>query len=117
VDPVPDPAILKKSCSAGNRTLTSASVARNYSGSVDRNYDHYSTDAVYGELTFITNVCILLAWLLIYKKIKLDRLVVCVWTEMFCIPMRFASYRSGSLLFSTTCFKLYIIYCLIIHNY
>jgi hypothetical protein len=38
VDPVPDSLFLRKSGSAGNRTRTS--------GSVDRNSDHYNTDAV-----------------------------------------------------------------------
>jgi hypothetical protein len=39
VDPVPDPLLLTKSGSAGNRTLTSGSVARNS--------DHQATEAVY----------------------------------------------------------------------
>jgi hypothetical protein len=39
VDPVPDPLLLRKSGSAGNRTWTSGSVARNS--------DHYTTEAVY----------------------------------------------------------------------
>jgi hypothetical protein len=38
VDPVPDPLLLRKSGSAGNRTRTSGSVARNS--------DHLSTEAV-----------------------------------------------------------------------
>jgi hypothetical protein len=38
VDPDPDPAFLRKSSSAGNRTRTSLSVARNS--------DHYTTEAV-----------------------------------------------------------------------
>jgi hypothetical protein len=38
VDPVPDPTLLRKSGSAGNRTWTS--------GSVTRNSDHYTTGAV-----------------------------------------------------------------------
>jgi hypothetical protein len=37
VDPVPDPLLLRKSGSAGNRTRTS--------GSVTRNFDHYTTEA------------------------------------------------------------------------
>jgi uncharacterized protein YcbK (DUF882 family) len=37
VDPVPDPLLLRKSGSAGNRTRTSGSVARNS--------DHYLTEA------------------------------------------------------------------------
>jgi hypothetical protein len=39
VDPVPDPLLLRKSGSAGNRTQTSGSVARNS--------DHKTTEAVY----------------------------------------------------------------------
>jgi hypothetical protein len=39
VDPVTDPLILRKSGSAGNLTLTSGSVARNS--------DHWTTEAVY----------------------------------------------------------------------
>jgi hypothetical protein len=39
VDPVPDPLLLRKSGSAGNRNRTSGSVARNY--------DHKTTQAVY----------------------------------------------------------------------
>jgi hypothetical protein len=39
VDPVPDPLLLRESGSAGNRTRTSGSVARNS--------DHYTTEAVY----------------------------------------------------------------------
>jgi hypothetical protein len=38
VDPVPDPLLLRKSGSAGNRTGTSGSVARNS--------DYYTTEAV-----------------------------------------------------------------------
>jgi hypothetical protein len=38
VDPVPDPLLLRKSGRAGNRTRTSASVARNS--------DHYTTESV-----------------------------------------------------------------------
>jgi hypothetical protein len=38
VDPVPDPLVLKKSCNAENRTLTSESVARNT--------DHETTEAI-----------------------------------------------------------------------
>jgi hypothetical protein len=38
VDPVPDPLLLRKSGSAGNRTRTSGSVARNS--------DHQTTEAV-----------------------------------------------------------------------
>jgi hypothetical protein len=38
VDPVPDPLLLRKSGSAGNRTRTSGSVARSS--------DHYTTDDV-----------------------------------------------------------------------
>jgi hypothetical protein len=38
VDPVPDPLLLRKSGSAGNRTRTSGSVAKNS--------DHYTTEAV-----------------------------------------------------------------------
>jgi hypothetical protein len=43
VDPVPDTLLLRKSVSAGNRTRTSGSVARNS--------DHYITEAVeiYGK--------------------------------------------------------------------
>jgi hypothetical protein len=39
VDPVPDPLLLRKFSSAGNRTRTY--------GSVVRNSDHYTTEAVY----------------------------------------------------------------------
>jgi hypothetical protein len=39
VGPVPDPLLLRKSGSAGNRTRTSGSVARNS--------DHYTIEAVY----------------------------------------------------------------------
>jgi hypothetical protein len=39
VDPVPDPLLLRKSGSAGNRTRTSGSIARNF--------DHKTTEAVY----------------------------------------------------------------------
>jgi hypothetical protein len=39
VDPVPDPLLLRKSGTAGNRTWTS--------GSVTRNFDHYTIEAVY----------------------------------------------------------------------
>jgi hypothetical protein len=42
VDPVPDPILLRNSGSAGNRTLTSGSVARNS--------DHQTTESV--NLTF-----------------------------------------------------------------
>jgi hypothetical protein len=38
VDPVPDPLLVRKSVSAGNRTRTSGSVARQS--------DHYTTEAV-----------------------------------------------------------------------
>jgi hypothetical protein len=38
VDSIPDPVLLRKSGSAGNRTQTSGSVARNA--------DHYTTEAV-----------------------------------------------------------------------
>jgi hypothetical protein len=38
VDPVPDPVLLRKSGSAGNGTRTSGSVARNY--------DHYTTEQI-----------------------------------------------------------------------
>jgi hypothetical protein len=43
VDPVPDPLFLRKSSSAGNRTRTSESVARNS--------DHYTTEAVHKDET------------------------------------------------------------------
>jgi hypothetical protein len=39
VNPIPDPLLLRKSGSAGNRTRTSGYVARNS--------DHYTTEAVY----------------------------------------------------------------------
>jgi hypothetical protein len=46
VDPLPDPLFLrKKSGSAGNRTRTSESVARNF--------DHWTTDAVLHAIMFI----------------------------------------------------------------
>jgi hypothetical protein len=41
VDPVPDPPLLRKSGTAGNLTRTSGSVARNS--------DHWSTEAVNNE--------------------------------------------------------------------
>jgi hypothetical protein len=40
VDPVPDPLLLSKSGSAGNRTQTSGS------GSIARNSDHWTTEVV-----------------------------------------------------------------------
>jgi hypothetical protein len=43
VDPVPDPLVLRKSGSDGNRTRTSGSVARNS--------DHWTTEAVFFLLT------------------------------------------------------------------
>jgi hypothetical protein len=42
VDPVPDPLILKKSGSAGNGTRAS--------GSVFKNSDYYTTEAVHNEM-------------------------------------------------------------------
>jgi hypothetical protein len=48
VDPVPDPLLFRKSDSAGNRTRTSGSVARNS--------DHYTTKAVIlSNLSFINH--------------------------------------------------------------
>jgi hypothetical protein len=41
VDPVPDPLLLRKSGSANNRTWTS--------GSVGRNSDHWTTEAVFNQ--------------------------------------------------------------------
>jgi hypothetical protein len=46
VDPVPDPLLLRKSGSAGNRTRISVSVARNS--------DHYTTEAVIVVRKFIS---------------------------------------------------------------
>jgi hypothetical protein len=48
VDPVPDPLLLRKSDSAGNRTRTSGSVARNS--------DHWNTKAVFFTPCFYINV-------------------------------------------------------------
>jgi hypothetical protein len=50
VDPVPDPLLLLKSGSVGNRSRTS--------GSVDRNSDHYKTEAVHLD-----------SWMIRYLKI------------------------------------------------
>jgi hypothetical protein len=47
VDPVPDPALLRKSGSAGNQTLTSGSVARNS--------DHYTIEAVINIFSYCLN--------------------------------------------------------------
>jgi hypothetical protein len=46
VDPVPDPPLLRKSGSAGNRTLTTGSVARNS--------DHWTTEAI--DLLILANI-------------------------------------------------------------
>jgi hypothetical protein len=45
VDPVPDPLLLGKSGSAGNRSLSAGNRSLT-SGSVARNSDHYTTEAV-----------------------------------------------------------------------
>jgi hypothetical protein len=42
VDPVPDPVLLRKSCGAENRNLTSGSVARNS--------EHQTTEAVHSNI-------------------------------------------------------------------
>jgi hypothetical protein len=47
VDPVPDPLLLRKSGSAGNRTWIS--------GFVSRNSDHWTTEAVTLRITDIPN--------------------------------------------------------------
>jgi hypothetical protein len=47
VDPVPDPLLLRKSGSAGNRTRPSRSVARNF--------DHYPTEEVFHMSQIIKN--------------------------------------------------------------
>jgi hypothetical protein len=52
VDPVPDPLLLRKSGSAGNRTWTSGSVARNS--------DHYTTEAVTSRALLPITIILLL---------------------------------------------------------
>jgi hypothetical protein len=58
VDPVPDPLLLRKSGSAGNRTRTSRSVARNP--------DHWTTEAVQQGCN-----------ILIGEKVKNSSLYIC----------------------------------------
>jgi hypothetical protein len=48
MDPVPDPLLLRESGSAGNRTRTSGSVAKNS--------DHYTTEAVYVHVHRINKI-------------------------------------------------------------
>jgi hypothetical protein len=82
VDPVPDPLLLRKSGSAGNATQTS--------GSVDRNSDHQTTEAVKVRLTLLLSVSLgvlvssplcgrLTRYCFFFKSLGLQFVVLSLW--------------------------------------
>jgi hypothetical protein len=87
VDSVPDPLLIRKSASAGNRTRASGSVARN---SV-----HYTTEVVYKLIKYTAHNCILELHIM---QFKLHDIVFSIATTTYMMSRRYPKQRESDVI-------------------